>query len=222
MIVLGIDTSTRELSVGLACAQGFLGEMKVAKGNRHSEMLTEVIQQLLALSELTLAEVEGIAVATGPGSFTGLRIGLGTAKGMAMGAELPLVGVPTMQAYLPRVPEPLSMACVLIPSRKNEYYRAVFRREASIWKEVSPVTLCMEDAVLEACSQDPCCFLGEGSVAMHETLRKRPGAVILPPPGSGSSGYSVASVGRERLFAGEKDSLDTLIPMYHQPFKGID
>jgi len=222
VIVLGIDTSTQKMSVGLTGPEGLMGELTVSRGSRHSELLTESIQQLLALADLNVKALNGVAVATGPGSFTGLRIGLGTAKGMALGADLPLVGVPTMEAYLDKVPEPMPLACILLPSRKREYYRAVFKHSGGQWLPLEPVKLCLEDALFQGLTEGPCCFLGEGAWTMKKPILERANAHVLPLPIGGSSGYHVAAAGRRRLLNGEVDDVDALIPVYHQPFQGID
>src|SRR5574341_1913357 len=98
MLVMGIETSTMQGGVALVSEQGLLSEYLLNVKATHTERLLPSIDQVLRDAGNTLDQVEGLAVAVGPGSFTGLRIGLSTAKGLAAAAGTPLVGVPSLRA----------------------------------------------------------------------------------------------------------------------------
>ena len=95
-LVLGIDTSGEYCSVGLAKGDAILGEVSEKTPQAHSDKLIPFIDKLLKENNLKIQDVKGIAVSIGPGCFTGLRVGVATAKALAQGLEIPIVGVPTL------------------------------------------------------------------------------------------------------------------------------
>jgi len=125
MRVLGIDSATLVAGVAVieeekVIAEGFLQTRKT-----HSERLLPLIAQWLQEAELTLKEIDGIAVTSGPGSFTGLRIGAATAKGLAQAAGKPLVGVPTLDALALNAAG-VRLICPILNARKGEVYTALY------------------------------------------------------------------------------------------------
>jgi tRNA threonylcarbamoyladenosine biosynthesis protein TsaB len=128
-IVLGIDTATRICSAAVLCDQTIAGERSETAAQRHAELLLPFIETVLSESGIRADELDAVAVSIGPGSFTGLRIGLSIAKGIAAGTGASIVPVPTMAAAAHRVlrsagaPDAVT---VLIPARRHEYYAARF------------------------------------------------------------------------------------------------
>lgn len=223
MIILGIDTSTSLLSVGLSSPEGCLGETRILRGARHAEMLTRVIEDLLETTGIGLDGLAGIAVAIGPGSFTGLRIGLGTAKGLAFGQDLPLVGIPSMEGYLSAVPGTSERACVLVPSRKGEYYVGLYHRGGGgVWSEHRPLVRVETVHLGPHLPEGSCVYLGQGAWECRSVISAHGEALIWPPPLGLASGYGVAEAARPRLNQGEGDDADALIPVYHQAFQGVN
>lgn len=96
MLLLALDTSTRQASLALCAEDTVLGEYTWQVGNNHSIELLERIQRLMAECRTAIAEIDGVAVATGPGSFNGLRVAVATAKTLAFALQKPIVGISTL------------------------------------------------------------------------------------------------------------------------------
>lgn len=127
MKVLGIDTSTRACSVSLICEyDGLLAEYTLRDKRTHSEKLLPLIDKILTDSKVKLDELSGIGVVNGPGSFTGLRIGLATAQGLSARNETPLVGIPSLDA-LAYARSTKGFICPVLDARKNEVYTSLYR-----------------------------------------------------------------------------------------------
>ncbi|WP_026362338.1 tRNA (adenosine(37)-N6)-threonylcarbamoyltransferase complex dimerization subunit type 1 TsaB [Geopsychrobacter electrodiphilus] len=136
MKILALDTASSTGSVALLDGSKLIAELLLNIKATHSERLLEQVQQVLHAGALSIDELDLIAVVHGPGSFTGLRIGLATAKGLAQAAHLPVIGVSALQLLamnLPLCPVPI---CVFVDARKKEVYTALFH-----WKNGSPAAL---------------------------------------------------------------------------------
>ncbi len=135
MIVLGIDTATSRASVALAREEGIAALLGLDGRGRHAGDLLARIDALLAGAGLRPSDLSGIAVTVGPGSFTGVRIGMATAKGLAYSLGLPLGGMSTLEALALAVPRPKGLPaprlCAAIEAGRGEVYAAIFRLEAA-------------------------------------------------------------------------------------------
>ncbi|MGE5560500.1 MAG: tRNA (adenosine(37)-N6)-threonylcarbamoyltransferase complex dimerization subunit type 1 TsaB [Chloroflexota bacterium] len=127
MIVLGIETATIACGVALVSDAGVLGTMQIATRQAHSERLMPLVDALLRETGISRSELAGIAVSQGPGSFTGLRIGIATAKAIALGLGLPVAGVPTLAAVAANAGEAASLVWPALVAKKDEVYGAVYR-----------------------------------------------------------------------------------------------
>lgn len=131
MIILGIDTSSDICSVGLSKGNDFLGEINIKLKRRHSERLLPIIKNLLAETGLDIHEIEGVAVTDGPGSFTGLRIGLSTVQAFKKALAIPVYSVSTLEYMAYSIAQHYENS-ILIPTmdaRNKRVYTAVFDRE---------------------------------------------------------------------------------------------
>lgn len=129
MIILAIETATPKGSLALV-EQSItppLVEIFLEPGLAHSESLLPEIEGLLTQNDLPISEVDIITVSIGPGSFTGIRVGLSAAKGLAFAAKKPLVGVPTLDALIRNLPSTALQVCPLIDARKGEVYAALYQ-----------------------------------------------------------------------------------------------
>lgn len=139
MKILALDTSTENCSAAL-WLDGAVASREVLAGQRHSELILPMVRELLAEAGITLRELDGIAFGSGPGSFTGLRIGCGVAQGLALGAELPVVGICTLLALAQGSGADRVIAC--LDARMGEVYHAVYERSANGWQIVREPRLC--------------------------------------------------------------------------------
>ena len=123
---LGIETSSVVSSVAVMNESQLLGEITIQAGLTHSEQLVPHIQALLEMTRVEKADLKGIVVASGPGSFTGLRIGMGTAKAMAYALHIPLYGVMTMDGLARNIPYTTDTICTVIDAQKKHVYAALY------------------------------------------------------------------------------------------------
>jgi len=223
-LILGLETATSICSVGIADGEQVIAELRFNIKNIHAEILAESINQLLQLSGISLEQIGAFAVSIGPGSFTGLRIGLATAKGLAFASGKPLVAVSTLQAQAAAggqwsvVSNQWSVAPV-IKAREGEVYTARFRNE---W----PAPIPESDEVLLAAAEfpkwlrTPAVLCGNG-VTMLQTrgvITNLSNVTVIPESTAMLSGGGVARLGAIKL-AGEVADLSTLEPRYLQEFR---
>ena len=126
---LGIETSSLVSSVALMDETNLIGELTIQAGLTHSEQLIPHIDMLLRASQVKKNELKGIIVSIGPGSFTGLRIGMGTAKAMAYALQIPLYGVMTMDSLAHNVSYTNRTICTVIDAQKKHVYTGLYRYE---------------------------------------------------------------------------------------------
>ena len=216
MIVLGFDTATPATAVALRRDDGraFEARHDPAPGERpgHAHRLLALIEQVLAESELGWDRVERLAVGTGPGTFTGLRIGVATARALAQARDLPLVGISTLRTLAEGAREAMPEAhfvLAVLDARRGEAFAAGWdgSREALAPAALAP------DALAEALANLPAgpLAVGDGAVKFRSTL-ERAGAAI---PADGSPLHRVAARHLCRLAAGaQAGSREAVLPEY--------
>ncbi|MHB8483162.1 MAG: tRNA (adenosine(37)-N6)-threonylcarbamoyltransferase complex dimerization subunit type 1 TsaB [Nitrospiria bacterium] len=129
MIILSVETSTPMGSVAILENGGLLGEYLVFHEAHHSRVVMKMIDDLLKSCRLTLPDIDLFAVSVGPGSFTGLRVGIATVKGFSTALGKPVAGIPTLEAFAGRVPYTPYPILPVIPARKHEGYTALYQYE---------------------------------------------------------------------------------------------
>ncbi len=136
MIILGIESSSLVASVALVADGAVLAEYTVNFKKTHSQTLLPMIDQMVQMLELDLGLVDAIAVSGGPGSFTGLRIGSATAKGLGLALDKPLIHVPTLDAMAYNLFGAASLLCPMMDARRNQVYTGLYhyRRELEVVK----------------------------------------------------------------------------------------
>jgi tRNA threonylcarbamoyladenosine biosynthesis protein TsaB len=221
MIVLGIETATSVCSAGLAADQHYLAEFRLVGKYTHAERLAEIVMHVCDSAQIPLRELDAVAVSSGPGSFTGLRIGMGYAKGLAFGLDIPLISVPTPDGIIHAVP-PLSMtACVLLTARKSEAYRGIYHWKNDRWEQVQDFDTVHEDTVWRHLPDDSVLFIGEGVRPFREKLAQDGRSQMVDSDRFLPGGYAVAYLGGERLKSGHRTDPDEAVPDYIKRFKGF-
>ncbi len=218
MLVMGIDTSTMQGGVALLSEQGLVSEYTLNVKATHTERLLPLIDRALQDAGITLGQVDGLAVAVGPGSFTGLRIGLSTAKGLAVATGKPLVGVSTLEAMAWTLPFCAYPICPILDARKGEIYCALFRHEGDRLIRLSEDAARSPDSLVNRI-QERTVFLGDGLGVYGDLLKARLNelAVLAPFARRGGSAAAVAELGRRRLLQGQRDEISELAPRYLRP-----
>ena len=138
MRILAFETSSKAASVALLQDGCLLGEYLQNSGQTHSRTVMEMARNLLHNCDLTPGDVDAAACAAGPGSFTGVRIGLAAAKGFAWGREIPLVGVSTLEAMVRGAAMADGVYCAAMDARRNQVYTALFESEQGILHRLMP------------------------------------------------------------------------------------
>ncbi len=215
MMILGINTSTLEGSVALMRENGLVCEYMLNVQITHSERLLPTIDRLLQESAIRFQDLSGIAVSVGPGSFTGLRIGLATAKGLALASSLPLWGIPTLEAMARNLPFCRYPICPLLNARKGEVYWALYEFVGGELRQTEGERVSPPE-VMARQIQSETVFLGDGSVdyrtKIEEILRAK--ALFAPMATRNVRASTVAEMGMERLRMGVQDDLASLVPRY--------
>ena len=163
MNILAIDTASVAASVAISENGRLLCELFSDTGLTHSQTIMPMVDQALSMAGKKLSSMDRLAVTIGPGSFTGLRIGIGTVKGLAMGADLPVVGVSTLKVIAHNaLPTPYLIAPIM-DARRNQVYNALYRGE-NLEEIMPPRALGIDELVREL--HEPTVFVGDG-VAPH-------------------------------------------------------
>ena len=214
MKILALDSSAIVATVALCEDEALLGELTVNNGNTHSETLLPMVEFLLDRFGLTPDDLDALAVSKGPGSFTGVRIGAATVKGLAFGTSLPCVGVSTLEALAYNLIGYDGLICPVMNARRKQVYTALFRAKDGVLERILPdqaIAIAELDEKLKA-FDEPVRLVGDGYDITEELLTHE----ILPTPIRlrAQSAYSVAQVAK-LLLANGFDGKDTdLAPSY--------
>ena len=215
MKLLAVDTSTRACSVAVVDQDRLACEITTGPTGTHSTHLMRLIRTALELAETELHGLDGLAVCVGPGSFTGLRIGVSTVKGLAFATAKPVAGVSSLEALAqPCLPWP-HLICAMLDARKGEVYAARYRaRDGRLEHEGREVVLSIEDALDGI--DEACLFVGDGARRYREPIGSKLGPLALfPAPSQDIIRASTVAALAQRQFAWqENEDLDRLVPRY--------
>ena len=217
MSILAIDTASSVSSVAVASEGKLRAEVTVEAGRTHSETLLSHIEGALSFAGVERSALRGVAVSIGPGSFTGLRIGLATAKAIAYGLDIPLVGVSTLAALALAFPVPGIHTLALMDAQKGNAYAGLYEWRDGSLHEVRPVRVAsLAEAIAEAAELGkPVLLTGELVLKKRARLENLPDNVTLAPAHLLTARASHAAwLGIARLAAGEQDDPMTLEPFY--------
>ena len=216
MIILGIETATQICGVAVTDDANLLGEYRLNLKNVHAERLVGAIKKLLDDLELVPHDLHGIAVSIGPGSFTGLRIGLSVAKGMAYALDLPLISIPTLEALAWQCPCDNGLVYAILRARSNYVYTAKYHKKESLVSLQDEITINRIDE-LQKQIKTGSFLIGETKEFINESIQNLK-IQIIPEPYSLPSGLSIAILGTERFNRGETADIYATEPLYVQEF----
>lgn len=172
MKILGIDASGLVASVAVLEDEIIVGEYSTNFKKTHSQTLLPMLQQLQQMIELDLSTLDAIAIASGPGSFTGLRIGSATAKGLGLALDLPIVSVSTIEALAYNLWGSEADVCPLMDARRNQTYTGIFRfSEGKMETVLSPCAVDLSDVLAKVNKNGrSVVFLGDGVPVFSEQI----------------------------------------------------
>ncbi len=211
MRVLALETSTEYCSVAL-WQDGTLIQRCELAGQKHSEMLIAMLDGLLQDAGCSMQDMDGIAYGKGPGSFTGVRIACGATQGLALGANLPVVGICTLEA-LAEASGKLRVIAAL-DARMGEIYHAAYEKNNGVWMELSEPCLCKPEDAPGAPGHD---WFGAGSgFATHGTaLAERYAGQLRGADGAAvPQAAAIATLGAIRLVQGQGADASEALPLY--------
>ena len=181
MRILSVDTSTTAGSIVLSDGERLVGEINVDSEQTHSARLLRGIQILLQSAGLTLSDLDAFAVICGPGSFTGVRIGLTTVKALADSLSKPIISMTAFEAWIEKVPEQRGVIIPVIDARRNEVYALAYRRSAGQLELLSHGVTEKAVSFFQSVPYLEACFIG-GGAALYRTIilnSDRPGWSVL-------------------------------------------
>ncbi len=214
MITLGIETATPVCSVGLADGATILSVETAPPGRQHAERLLPMVEVALKSAGLVHQDVGGLAVSAGPGSFTGLRIGLSTAKGIALAADLPLALVSTLEGLASRlIGGERQRVCPMLDARRGLVYAGIYEVSRDGVAVIVADRAMAFDRVIEEMIE-PMVFLGEGATKFEEELTAVEGATVAPRELCDPDGGTIARLGALQIEAGQIVDVDQAEPNY--------
>lgn len=216
MKVLGIDTSTLMTTCAVMEDENLLGEFSLSLDMSHSEALVPMIRQLMDNLRLRISDIDLFAVASGPGSFTGLRIGLATAKSFAHVTGKPLVGVSSLETLSMALPyQPVVAA--MMDARRDRVFAGVYSMEEYPEELLSPDAIPVDELIGYLRGLDRHIILiGDGAVVYKDQFRSALGekAVFAPGHLNLSSGSAVCRLGSRKYREGHTEDLFIMAPDY--------
>ncbi len=172
MLILGIETATEQVGVAIGGHEGVIATFEVARGRRHAEILTPAIEFVCRQSDIDVDEIGCIAVDVGPGLFTGMRVGLATAKALALALRIPVIGISSLDLLAFPCRHTDRVVVPVIDARKAEVFWAMYRQVPGGVQQVSAPTVGPVDdlvADLLARSQDVLC-VGDGAERYRDDI----------------------------------------------------
>lgn len=217
MKILAFETSAKAASVAITDNGKLLGESYQNTGLTHSQTLMVMAEDLLKACNLSVKDVQAVAVAAGPGSFTGVRIGVAAAKGFAWGAELPCYGVSTLEAMALNLGVWEGYVVPAMDARRNQVYTAIFRAEKGVLTRVEEdmaISLAELGEKIKNFAQ-PVFLVGDGALLCYNTLLEEvPGLVLPPEHRMHQRAAGVALAAQRQADAGDPGNGGSLTPNY--------
>ena len=217
MKILGLESSSLVASVALLEDDVVIAEYTVNYKKTHSQTLLPMLDEIVRMTEQDLTQLNGIAVAAGPGSFTGLRIGSATAKGLGLALDKPLAAVPTVDAMAYQLFGCRYRICPIMDARRSQVYTGVYTFEDSfrVLREACAISVEELMRYFDG-TDDRIVFLGDGVPVFRDVIRKALGerALFAPAPSSRQRAAAVAALGMEYFRRGEIQTADEHAPNY--------
>lgn len=218
MKILALDTSGMNCSACIINEEKVIADFNVNTGTTHSQTLMPMIDSMLKYSDVSLDDIDVFACSIGPGSFTGLRIGIATIKAFALANNKAVVGVPSLVGLAYNISNFDGIICSILDAKNDNVYAALFKYEND--KPVmieNYITDTIDDLIENLKSKnEKVMFVGDGSVSFREKLIEslNEKAYFAPLHLNNQLSTSIAKAALEKANLGETESCDTLMPMY--------
>ncbi len=220
--ILGIDTSSKILSIALGDGPDIITEESYELGRQHSSLMIPKIKEMLDRSNLTIRDIDAFVVGLGPGSFTGMRVGVSAVKGLSLGADKPCTGIASMDAMAleaaSRVTDPEKEKITpIIDAKRSQFYCAVYQKTKNGVKRVSAYLLLPLDRIIKKMKSEVL-FLGDGLNLCGRTIKNRnEKAVFLNEKYWYPKAGNLIKLSWTNLKKRKKTDLSKLEPLYIYP-----
>lgn len=217
MKVLAVDTSSNVATVAVVEDGKLLGESVLNHGKTHSQKIMVMIQKLMEDLELSVNDIDVFAAANGPGSFTGLRIGVATIKALAHSVNKPVVGISTLAGLAYNLPHCEHIIVPIMDARRNQVYTASYIWDEDGFKELSADEAISIEECVDSCGEFlDTVFVGDGVYVHEEYIRERLGenAHFTPPTALMQRASSIAMLALMKAKQGETQHYSELKPFY--------
>ncbi len=215
MKILAVDTATKSCSVAVIDEKSVISEFSVNHNDTHSKFLMGMIRDILSICHMSVNDLDGFAVTIGPGSFTGLRIGLSAVKGLALASVKPIVGVSSLEALAYQVFGSDKLVCPMMDARRSEVYAARYRfKNLKLEIEKPPMALSPEEAIENI--NESCILVGDGAILYQDLIRDvlGPTAVFTNFTQHLIRASTVGHIAMQRFKANDTDDVSLIEPFY--------
>ncbi|MDH3575753.1 MAG: tRNA (adenosine(37)-N6)-threonylcarbamoyltransferase complex dimerization subunit type 1 TsaB [Desulfobacteraceae bacterium] len=215
MRILAVDTATTSCSVAIVDKTSLLSEFTIDREETHSKHLMDMIKAVLRMAGLNFSDLDGFAVTRGPGSFTGLRIGLSTIKGLAVASEKPVVGVSSLEALAFQVSYSRDLICPILDARKGEVYFSRYRFLNGHLKKQTKERVAPPDKAVDDLNES-CLFVGNGALLYKEMILEKMGglASIAPMIQNTIRASTMAYLSMAKFEKNDTDDIEKIMPYY--------
>lgn len=217
MKILALDSTATVATVALCEDEALLGEYTLHNGNTHSQTLLPMVESLLSFFEMNTDDIDLFAASAGPGSFTGVRIGAATVKGLAFSRQAPCIGVSALESLAYNLIGCDGLICPVMNARRNQVYTALFRCESGELVRLMPdsaVAIAELDTLL-ANYDEPVRLVGDG----YDITVKLLTHAHIPTPVRlrNQSAYAVAQIAKKEFLSGVRTTDREMLPTYLRP-----
>ena len=217
--LLALESATQIGSVALYSGETLMGKMEIRRAKSHARLMMPMVAQLLENLQLTTADLSAIGVGKGPGSYTGLRVGVSTAKGLCMALDKPLLSFGSLEALAWQVKETAAALdawiCPMIDARRMEVYCAFYDADINEQRPIKAQIL-EADTFQDILEERKVIFLGDGSAKSKAVFGEHPNAIILSE--QLSSAASVGTVLHQKFLSEDFEDLVRFEPFYLKDF----
>lgn len=217
MLTLGLDTSTKVATIAVIDEEKVIGEYSLSKDMSHSEKLMPMIKEILDNIDLKIQDIDLYTVGLGPGSFTGLRIGIATMKSFSHLFDKAIIGVSTLESLAYNLHENGSIIMPMIDARRDRVYTGLYKFDQGQLKEIEGAQILeISDLKEKTAAYDKLIFNGDGSLVYREEIKSLLGhkARFASRGQNISRAASICEIGIQKYNKGKRDSYFTLEPDY--------
>ncbi len=215
MRILAVDTATTSCSVAIVDQTSLLSEFTIDREETHSRHLMDMIKAVMTMAGLNFSDLDGFAVTRGPGSFTGLRIGISTIKGLVVASEKPVVGISSLETLAFQVSYSRDLICPILDARKGEVYFSRYRFLNGHLKRQTKERVAPPDKAVDDLNES-CLFVGNGALLYKEMILEKMGesAFFAPMIQNTIRASTIAYLSMAKFENNDTDDIEKILPHY--------